>query len=104
VRVNIVRGIENGEQFFRVYINDEYYAPWKASRVLTGATHSSDGVFSNDGYTFQYGNQSRTFPFHPIDLYNDNTDELIQKIRTRVREVRDWVYNIDYSESIHFTL
>lgn len=113
----IKRGIRDGRPFVEFYDDKENIGGDLSSysRSLTGTTESDpiNGIFTGGmagaanpvtEIEFGYGFQKRKFRFVVIDFTVNDVLTIEQKLKERIKLVREWVSSIDRVEELEISL
>lgn len=120
MNIIIRRGIKDGNPFVYFFdgnkiINDllgEYHiklTKTKDDYFGCGIFRETDYLDHEEPYTdievsLSYGNIRKTFEFDRIDYENDDILTIEQKLKGRLKEVREWVASIDHEEVLELSL
>jgi len=103
MKIKLAKGIEEGRKYEKAWIDGKPIILYALSRRLTRATYEDDrGIFTAGTIDIWRGDVKKTFQFEEIGEFT--TEEYVEGLRRRIKEVREWVREVDYEKSIEFEI
>ena len=104
--ITVIREMKNGEWNMTIEVDGETFGcRFLASRKITGTTSESGlGIFNEAMTVMSYGENTKAFYFRKINWQTISASDMIDEIRRRVKEVREWTDSLDKIDEIRFVL